>query len=175
MDVLHDLNTPGLGISRRANAIDRDRPVEIEEENRQDLARLGLGMDKTSSSYATSSRPRSRNSRMPFASATGVSSNRPTLYPTLPILDRTMAESGQAAEQRRCLMPKVEVSETIDRPIEEVWAYLSDPTALPEWAASTQEVDLLSDGELTEGARVRAVGRSTTGGCSLRFRRPLTG
>lgn len=56
-------------------------------------------------------------------------------------------------------MPKIEVTETIDRPVEEVWAYISDPSAMPEWAASTQEVELLSDGELTKDARVRAVGR----------------
>lgn len=56
-------------------------------------------------------------------------------------------------------MLKIEVTETVERPIEDVWAYLSDPTALPEWSASTQEVELLSDGELTKGARVRALGR----------------
>lgn len=56
-------------------------------------------------------------------------------------------------------MPKIEISETIERPVEDVWAYLSDPEAIPEWSASTQEVEVLSDGGLKKGARVRSVDR----------------
>lgn len=56
-------------------------------------------------------------------------------------------------------MPKIEVSETIERPVKEVWAYLSDPGSIPEWFASTQEVEVLTDGGLKRGARVRSVDR----------------
>lgn len=56
-------------------------------------------------------------------------------------------------------MPKIEVSETVDRPIEEVWAYVTDPGAMPEWLASTQQVEVLTDGGIRKGARVRSVDR----------------
>lgn len=56
-------------------------------------------------------------------------------------------------------MPKIEVTETVERPVEDVWAFVTDLGAMPEWFASTQEVELLTDGGLRKGARVRSVDR----------------
>lgn len=56
-------------------------------------------------------------------------------------------------------MPKIEVTETVERPVEDVWAFLTDLEAMPEWFASTQEVEVLTDGGLRNGARVRSVDR----------------
>lgn len=56
-------------------------------------------------------------------------------------------------------MPKIKVSETIDCPVEEVWAYVTNTAAIPEWAASTHKVELLGDGELDKGVRVRTEDR----------------
>lgn len=54
-------------------------------------------------------------------------------------------------------MPKIEVSETVDRAIEEVWACVTDPGAMPEWMASTQEVEVLTDGGIRTEAQVRSL------------------
>jgi uncharacterized protein YndB with AHSA1/START domain len=56
-------------------------------------------------------------------------------------------------------MPKVEASVTIDVPIEEVWAYLIDPQATSEWVTSHRSAEILTDGGMREGARLRQVAR----------------
>ncbi len=56
-------------------------------------------------------------------------------------------------------MPKIEVTETVERPVEDVWAFMTDLGAMPEWFASTQAVEVLTDGGLKKGARVRSVDR----------------
>lgn len=56
-------------------------------------------------------------------------------------------------------MPKIEVSEVIERPVEEVWTYLTDPDAMPEWVASTRSVEFLTEGGMRKGARIREVSR----------------
>lgn len=52
-------------------------------------------------------------------------------------------------------MPKVEASEVIQRPIEEVFAYLSDPANELEWQSSARERELAADA-LEKGARIKA-------------------
>jgi uncharacterized membrane protein len=51
----------------------------------------------------------------------------------------------------------IEVEHTleIDRPAEEVFAYLTDVSRLPEWQSSAESAEL--EGELRRGARVREV------------------
>jgi uncharacterized protein YndB with AHSA1/START domain len=45
----------------------------------------------------------------------------------------------------------------IDRPVAEVFAYVTDPAALPEWQTNTVEVEQLTDGPLGLGTRLREV------------------
>ena len=52
-------------------------------------------------------------------------------------------------------MIEVEHTVEIDRPAEEVFAYLTDVSRLPEWQSSAESAEL--EGELREGARVREV------------------
>lgn len=52
-------------------------------------------------------------------------------------------------------MIEVEHTLEIDRPVDEVFAYLTDVARLPEWQESAEEVEL--DGVLQEGARFREV------------------
>jgi uncharacterized protein YndB with AHSA1/START domain len=51
----------------------------------------------------------------------------------------------------------IEVEHTfeIERPVEEVFAYLTDVARLPEWQSSAESAEL--DGELDEGARITEV------------------
>jgi uncharacterized protein YndB with AHSA1/START domain len=50
-------------------------------------------------------------------------------------------------------MPRFELSVEIARPPEDVFAYLTDVSRLPEWQSSATEADV--DGELRVGARIR--------------------
>ena len=51
----------------------------------------------------------------------------------------------------------IEVEHTLEiaRPVDEVFAYLTDIQRIPEWQASAEETSL--EGELGEGARIREV------------------
>ena len=51
----------------------------------------------------------------------------------------------------------IEVEHTLEiaRPVDEVFAYLTDIQRIPEWQASAEEASL--EGELGEGARIREV------------------
>jgi uncharacterized protein YndB with AHSA1/START domain len=51
----------------------------------------------------------------------------------------------------------IEVEHTLEivRPVDEVFAYLTDIPRIPEWQASAEEATL--DGELGEGAKIREV------------------
>jgi len=46
---------------------------------------------------------------------------------------------------------------TIDRPVEEVFAYLSDISRTPEWAGPPVEREKLTEGSIGVGTRIRAV------------------
>jgi uncharacterized membrane protein len=50
---------------------------------------------------------------------------------------------------------EVEHTVEIDRPVDEVFAYLTDISRLPEWQASAESAEL--EGELREGACIREV------------------
>jgi uncharacterized membrane protein len=50
---------------------------------------------------------------------------------------------------------EVEHTVEIDRPVEEVFAYLTDVSRLPEWQSSAESAEI--EGELREGARIREV------------------
>ena len=52
-------------------------------------------------------------------------------------------------------MIEVEHTLEIERPAEEVFAYLTEVSRLPEWQASAESAEL--EGELREGARIREV------------------
>ena len=52
-------------------------------------------------------------------------------------------------------MIEVEHTLQIARPVDEVFAYLTDIERIPEWQASAEEVSL--EGELAEGSRIREV------------------
>lgn len=52
-------------------------------------------------------------------------------------------------------MIEVEHTLQIARPVDEVFAYLTDIRRIPEWQASAEEASL--EGELGEGARIREV------------------
>ena len=59
-------------------------------------------------------------------------------------------------------MAPITVSVEIARPPEEVFAYVTDPSHLPEWQESVVRVDREGSGPASEGARValtRRVGR----------------
>ena len=51
----------------------------------------------------------------------------------------------------------IEVEHTLEiaRPVEEVFAYLTDVARLPEWQSSAESAEL--EGELREGARIKEV------------------
>jgi uncharacterized protein YndB with AHSA1/START domain len=51
----------------------------------------------------------------------------------------------------------IEVEHTLEiaRPLDEVFAYLTDVARIPEWQASAEEASL--EGELAEGAKIREV------------------
>ena len=56
-------------------------------------------------------------------------------------------------------MVKVEASVNIDRPIEEVFAYVADLTKTPEWSSMTLECNPESSGPIGVGSRIRTVGK----------------
>ena len=56
-------------------------------------------------------------------------------------------------------MVKVEASVDINRPIEEVFAYVTDPTKAPEWSSLTLESRLEGGGPIGVGSRIRAIGK----------------
>lgn len=49
-------------------------------------------------------------------------------------------------------MIDVEVSTTIDRPIDDVFAFVADMTNEPRWHTDPQEINLTSEGEVGKGA-----------------------
>lgn len=53
-------------------------------------------------------------------------------------------------------MPQVTLSERIDAPVEEVFAYLTDPTNELEWVSSAREREIVA-GDGGKGTRFRAV------------------
>lgn len=53
-------------------------------------------------------------------------------------------------------MPQVTLTEHVDAPVEEVFAYLSDPTKELEWVSSAREREIV-EGEGDKGTRFRAV------------------
>lgn len=54
-------------------------------------------------------------------------------------------------------MPRVEISEQIDRPVEEVWAYTSNPHNHVQWQSSARDREVITDGPLGKGSRIRGV------------------
>lgn len=56
-------------------------------------------------------------------------------------------------------MVKGEVSVDIDRPIEEVFAYISDPANVPEWMSAMVENALEGSGPIGVGSRIKGVGK----------------
>lgn len=56
-------------------------------------------------------------------------------------------------------MVTIEASVDINRPIEEVFAYVSDPTKQAEWSSMTLEATLEGSGPVGVGSRVRAIGK----------------
>lgn len=54
-------------------------------------------------------------------------------------------------------MARAEDSVVVERPPEEVFAYLTDPDNLPEWQASALEARQESPGAMTAGTRIREV------------------
>lgn len=53
-------------------------------------------------------------------------------------------------------MPSVTLTEHIDAPVEEVFAYLTDPTNELAWVSSAREREIVA-GEVGKGTRIRAV------------------
>ena len=51
------------------------------------------------------------------------------------------------------------VSETVERPLETVWAFLSDLGKFPQWMTGIEEARLASPGPPEEGARVTMAAR----------------
>jgi uncharacterized protein YndB with AHSA1/START domain len=56
-------------------------------------------------------------------------------------------------------MVKVEASVDINRPIEEVFAYVTDPTKTPEWSSLVLECSLEGSGHIGVGSRIRTTGK----------------
>jgi uncharacterized protein YndB with AHSA1/START domain len=56
-------------------------------------------------------------------------------------------------------MVKVEASVDIKRPIEEVFAYVTDPAKTPEWSSLTLECTLEGSGPIGVGSRIRTIGK----------------
>ena len=52
-------------------------------------------------------------------------------------------------------MVRFELSVDIDRPVHEVWEYLTDPERVPEWQASAESSHQVSDGPMRVGTRLR--------------------
>lgn len=60
-------------------------------------------------------------------------------------------------------MIRFEVKTTIDRPVAEVYAYVTDPSKLATWQTNTISVERLDSGPLAVGSRLREV-HSAPGG-----------
>ncbi len=56
-------------------------------------------------------------------------------------------------------MAKAEASETINRPVEEVFAYVTEIENTPQWSTGWVEVKQTSPGPMAEGATFRTVGK----------------
>jgi len=54
---------------------------------------------------------------------------------------------------------RIETTVVIDRPIDDVWLFLSEPHNLPAWCPEAEQVTLLSDGPVSEGTRLMVSGR----------------
>jgi carbon monoxide dehydrogenase subunit G len=52
-------------------------------------------------------------------------------------------------------MISFELSVDIDRPVHEVWEYLTDPERVPEWQSSAESSHQVSDGPMRVGTRLR--------------------
>ncbi len=61
-------------------------------------------------------------------------------------------------------MARAVVGVTIQRPVEDVWAVLTDPTLSPRWSANAIKGELITDGPPGIGARRRAVVKGFLGG-----------
>ena len=61
-------------------------------------------------------------------------------------------------------MANADVSVTIARPVEDVFAVLTDPTITPRWASNAIKGELLTDGPPRVGSRRRAVVKGLFGG-----------
>ena len=55
-------------------------------------------------------------------------------------------------------MVKIEVSTVINRPLEEVFAFMSNPENDPQWQSETSETELTSQGPVGVGSTYRDVG-----------------
>lgn len=56
-------------------------------------------------------------------------------------------------------MAKGQASIRIDRPPNDVFAYVTDPAKFPRWQSEVIEAELLSDGPMAAGSRARGVGK----------------
>ncbi len=56
-------------------------------------------------------------------------------------------------------MVKVEASVDINRPIEEVFAYVTDPAKTTEWSSLTLECTLEGSGPIGVGSRIKAISK----------------
>ena len=56
-------------------------------------------------------------------------------------------------------MVELEASVDIDRPIDEVFAYVADPAKTPEWSSVALECSLEGSGPIGVGSRIRSVGQ----------------
>jgi uncharacterized protein YndB with AHSA1/START domain len=59
---------------------------------------------------------------------------------------------------------RADVSVTIARPVEDVFAVLTDPTQSPRWSANAIEAELITPGPPGIGSRRRAVAKGPFGG-----------
>jgi uncharacterized protein YndB with AHSA1/START domain len=58
---------------------------------------------------------------------------------------------------------EIEIPVEIDRPVHEVFAYVTDPSKLPEWQTNTLEATPEQPGPLHQGSRVREVHKAPFG------------
>lgn len=56
-------------------------------------------------------------------------------------------------------MARAELSVVIDRPVEDVFAVMTDPERQPEWSSATQEAKQISPGPTGVGSRARFVAK----------------
>ncbi len=56
-------------------------------------------------------------------------------------------------------MVTIEASVDINRPIDEVWAYVTDPTKVPEWSSMALDSTLEGPGPMGVGSRIRGIGK----------------